>query len=201
MSGTVFIVDDDHAVRDALDWLLRSAGMSTACFASAEDFIAAYNNALSGVIVLDIRMTGMSGTELFDILLERSCGLPVIFLTGHGDVPLAVQALKKGAFDFLEKPFDETEFTGRVLAGLSLEASRRGRATETANVADRLAALTEREREVMQRIIAGKLNKVVADELQIAVRTVEVHRARIFSKMGVRSAVELAGLLASARAG
>ena len=193
----VYLIDDDAAVRDALAWLLRSCGLATHLYASAEEFLGSYQASMSGVVVLDIRMEGMSGLELFDRLLELDCPLPVIFLTGHGDVPQAVQALKKGAFDFLEKPFDENELTERVRAGLGREASRRGRAQGAANMADRLAGLTDREREIMARIVAGKLNKVIADELQIAVRTVEVHRARIFSKMGVRSAVELAGLLAS----
>ncbi|MBK6636916.1 MAG: response regulator transcription factor [Rhodocyclaceae bacterium] len=192
----VYLIDDDAAVRDALAWLLRSCGIGSQLYASAEEFLASYQPTMSGVIVLDIRMEGMSGLELFDRLLTLECPMPVIFLTGHGDVPQAVQALKKGAFDFLEKPFDENELTERVKAAISREAGRRGRAQEVANIADRLEGLTEREREIMTRIVAGKLNKVIADELQIAVRTVEVHRARIFSKMGVRSAVELAGLLA-----
>jgi two-component system, LuxR family, response regulator DctR len=194
---TVYLIDDDAAVRDALSWLLRSCAMSTQAWPSAEAFLTDYRPDMSGVIVLDIRMDGMSGIELFDRLIERHCPLPVIFLTGHGDVPQAVNALKKGAFDFLEKPFDDNELVVRVQAALVLETARQGRAQNVTQLADRLAGLTVRERAIMQRIIAGKLNKVIADELQIAMRTVEVHRARIFSKMGVRSAVELAGLLAA----
>jgi two-component system response regulator DctR len=186
------LVDDDAAIRDALGWLLRTSGIPSKSWESAEQFLNDYSAQMSGVIVLDIRMDGMSGIELFDILLERHCRMPVIFLTGHGDVPQAVQALKKGAFDFIEKPFNDNELTDRVNAGLQLDADRRQRDAGTHSVVEGMASLTEREREVMAGILAGKLNKIIADELQIAMRTVEVHRARIFSKMGVRSAVELA---------
>lgn len=195
-AGTVYLVDDDSAIRDALAWLLRSCGIASREWASAEAFLVDYRADLRGVIVLDMRMEAMSGMELFDRLLELGCRMPVIFLTGHGDVPQAVAALKKGAFDFLEKPFDDNELTDRVRAALQLDAHRSDRPGGVADLAERLASLTEREREIMTRIVAGKLNKVIADELHIAMRTVEVHRARIFSKMGVRSAVELAGLLA-----
>jgi two-component system response regulator DctR len=193
--GIAFLVDDDAAIRDALAWLLRSRNIASRAWEGGEAFLADYHTELRGVIVLDIRMTGMSGLELFDRLLERNCRLPVIFLTGHGDVPQAVQALKKGAFDFIEKPFNDNELTDRVLAALDLEASLHGQAAGSADLSERIASLTEREREIMRRILAGKLNKVIADDLQIAMRTVEVHRARIFAKMGVRSAVELAQLL------
>lgn len=193
--GLAFLVDDDAAIRDALAWLLRSRNIASRAWESGEAFLADYSNDLRGVVVLDIRMTGMSGLELFDRLLERGCHLPVIFLTGHGDVPQAVQALKKGAFDFLEKPFKDNELTDRVMAALEREASAHGKAAGSANLSERVTSLTGREREIMQRILAGKLNKIIADELQIAMRTVEVHRARIFAKMGVRSAVELAQLL------
>jgi two-component system response regulator DctR len=186
------LIDDDDAIRDALGWLLRTRGIPSKPWESAEQFLNDYSAQMSGVIVLDIRMDGMSGIELFDILLERHCRMPVIFLTGHGDVPQAVQALKKGAFDFIEKPFNDNELTDRVSAGLQHDADRRQRDAGTSSVVEGMASLTEREREVMAGILAGKLNKVIADELQIAMRTVEVHRARIFSKMGVRSAVELA---------
>ncbi len=149
------------------------------------------------LILLDVRMPDMSGATLFDTLAARGLTrrIPVIFLTGHGDVPMAVEALKRGAFDFFEKPFSDNALVDRVIAALELAAARRLQDRTQAALADRLAELTQREREVMDRILAGKLNKVIADELQISMRTVEVHRARLFAKMGVRSAVELANLL------
>ncbi len=187
-----FLVDDDDAIRDALAWLLRSRSIPTREWSSAEAFLADYDAAMSGCLILDIRMTGMTGIELFDRLQGLGCAMPAIFLTGHGDVPLAVRALKQGAFDFIEKPFNDNELADRVIEALQFEESRRWRDGERALVEAKIATLTEREREVMAAILAGKLNKVIADELQIAMRTVEVHRARIFDKMGVRSAVELA---------
>jgi two-component system response regulator DctR len=195
-TGLAYLVDDDAAIRDALAWLLRSRGVHSRAWPSAEAFLADYRDDMSGCLLLDIRMVGMTGTELFDHLLERGCTMPVIFLTGHGDVPLAVKALKRGAFDFIEKPFNDNELADRVIEALRHEESRRWQDGMRAEVGERLASLTEREREVMASILAGKLNKVIADELQIAMRTVEVHRARIFDKMGVRSAVELAQRLA-----
>lgn len=187
-----YLVDDDAAIRDALAWLLRSRSIPTHDWSSAEAFLADYDAAMSGCLILDIRMTGMTGIELFDRLQGLGCAMPVIFLTGHGDVPLAVRALKQGAFDFIEKPFNDNELADRVIEALQFEESRRWRDGERARVEEKIATLTEREREVMAAILSGKLNKVIADELQIAMRTVEVHRARIFDKMGVRSAVELA---------
>ena len=195
-TGLAHLVDDDAAIRDALAWLLRSRGVQSRAWPSAEAFLADYREDMSGCLLLDIRMVGMTGTELFDHLLERGCTMPVIFLTGHGDVPLAVKTLKRGAFDFIEKPFNDNELADRVIEALRHEESRRWQDGMRAEVGERLASLTEREREVMASILAGKLNKVIADELQIAMRTVEVHRARIFDKMGVRSAVELAQRLA-----
>ena len=195
--GTVFLVDDDAAIRDALAWLLRTRGIASRTFASAEALLADYSADWAGMLVLDIRMDGMSGSALFDELRARGCRLPVIFLTGHGDVPLAVNALKGGAFDFIEKPFNDNELVDRIASALEIDAARRQCEAGDAGTSARLATLTEREREVMQRILAGKLNKVIADELDIAMRTVEVHRARIFAKMGVRSAVELARRLAA----
>lgn len=193
MSANIaYLVDDDAAIRDALVWLLRSRGIAAQTWPSSEAFLADYAKEMSGCLILDIRMVGMTGIELYERLLSLGCTMPVIFLTGHGDVPLAVKALKHGAFDFIEKPFNDNELADRVIEALRHEESRRWRDADKAAVNERLAALTERELEVMAAILAGKLNKVIADELQIAMRTVEVHRARIFEKMGVRSAVELA---------
>lgn len=189
------IVDDDEAIRDALTWLFQSRGVATAAWPSGEAFLDAWRADLAGCLVLDIRMEGLSGLQVFDRLLEKGSRLPTIFLTGHGDVPLAVAALKKGAYDFLEKPFDDNELVDRVIAALAFDAGQRADQNREATLASRLAQLTAREKQVMDRILAGKMNKVIADELDIAMRTVEVHRARIFEKMAVKSAVELAQLL------
>ena len=189
------IVDDDEAIRDALEWLFKSRGVACACWPSAEAFLAAWRPAWRGCVVLDIRMAEMSGLECFDALRERESALPVIFITGHGDVPMAVQALKKGAFDFIEKPFDDNALVDVVIKALEADAQRQVVAASRDAVATRLAQLTPREREVMDLILAGKFNKVIADTLHISMRTVEVHRARVFEKMEVRSAVELAQLL------
>jgi two-component system, LuxR family, response regulator DctR len=199
MSGKAHIVDDDEAIRDALCWLFESRGVSTQSWPSAVGFLADYHPEMVGCLVLDIRMEGLSGLELFDQLLGRGCPMPVIFLTGHGDVPLAVAALKKGAYDFIEKPFNDNELVNRVLEALAIDKARRAAIASQASVASRLATLSTREREVMDLILCGKLNKVIADQLDIAIRTVEVHRAHVFEKMGVKSAVELAQLLAASR--
>ncbi|MFA6313017.1 MAG: response regulator [Sterolibacterium sp.] len=152
------IVDDDEAMRDALTWLLRSRQVSTATWASAESFLAAWQKNFRGCVILDIRMPGMSGLELFDQLQQRRCRLPVIFLTGHGDVPLAVAALKKGAYDFLEKPFDDNNLVDRVIAALDQDSARHNDQLISADIAARLAQLSPREREVMEHILAGKYN-------------------------------------------
>jgi two-component system response regulator DctR len=199
IDAVVHVVDDDEAIRDALSWLLRSRGLASRTWPSAEEFLAGFSGATSGCLVLDVRMEGMSGVELFDRLLALGARLPVIFLTGHGDVPLAVAALKKGAFDFVEKPFNDNELVDKIVAAMGHDRAQRERLESEASVAARLAALSARERQVMERVLAGDYNKTIADELGIAVRTVEVHRARIFEKMGVRSAVELAQLLAPKR--
>lgn len=193
---TAHIVDDDEAIRDALAWLFQTRGVEAATWPSGEAFLQAYRSDMTGCIVLDIRMDGMSGLECFDQLLERECSMPVVFLTGHGDVPMAVAALKKGAYDFIEKPFNDNDLVNVVISALERDALQRASQASRAGIDQRLAELTPREREVMDLVLAGKLNKRIADELQIAMRTVEVHRARIFEKMGVRSAVELAQLLA-----
>jgi two-component system response regulator DctR len=192
----VHVVDDDEAIRDALAWLLKSRGLAARCWGSAEAFLSDWDPGMRGCLLLDIRMEGMSGVELFDRLRAAGCALPVIFLTGHGDVPLAVAALKAGAFDFVEKPSNDNDLVDRVLAAMARDAEGRAAVESAAGVEERLATLTARERQVMDRVLAGDFNKNIADALGIAVRTVEVHRARVFEKMGVRSAVELAGLLA-----
>ena len=197
MMHTVYLVDDDEAIRDSLSWLLQSRSLQCQTYSSAESFLAAWTPELCGCLLLDIRMREMSGLELFDRLLERGNRLPVIFLTGHGDVPMAVGALKKDAFDFVEKPFDDNQLVNRVLEAVELDNSRRATAASSDSLNERLTRLTTRERQVMELILAGKFNKVVADELQISMRTVEVHRANLFEKMGVRTAVELSQLMSS----
>jgi two-component system response regulator DctR len=198
-TGIAHIVDDDDAIRDALGWLLRTRGVTSQSWSSAEAFLGHYHSEMDGCLVLDVRMSGMSGIELFDRLLAMGCAMPTLFLTGHGDIPLAVQALKKGAFDFIEKPCNDNDLVDRVIAALQLNHEQRKHAASTASIDTRLRSLTQREREVMDRILAGQYNKVIAAELNIAMRTVEVHRARIFEKMAVKSAVELAQLLAGSQ--
>ena len=195
----VHVVDDDAAIRDSLDWLFRSRGLTVRLWDSGEAFLAAWSPATRGCVVLDVRMHGLSGLDVLDRLAERGSLLPVVVLTGHGDVPVAVQSLKKGAIDFLEKPFDGATLVDRVLAAFELEARRTAVAATARALEERLASLSAREREVMDRMLDGMLNKQIADDLGIAMRTVEVHRARILEKFAVRSAVELAGRLADLR--
>ena len=190
------IVDDEEAVRDALAWLAQSRAIPARCHASAQAFLDDVNGQFDAggeCVLLDVRMPDMNGVGVFDQLSARglTARLPVIFLTGHGDVPMAVDTLKRGAFDFFEKPFNDNQLMDRVQEAL---ASSRV-AGEAAVVQARLASLSVREREVLDLILAGKMNKVVADKLGISMRTVEVHRAHILDKMQVKTAVELAGLL------
>lgn len=191
------IVDDEEVIRDALLWLAQSRAIPARAHDSAASFLAALDSlgfdAGGDCLLLDVRMPQTSGGALFDILAARGLigRLPVIFLTGHGDVPMAVDTLKRGAFDFFEKPFNDNKLMDRVQEALA--ASRE--ASAQAQVQERLASLSAREREVLNLILAGKMNKVIADELGISMRTVEVHRAHIFEKMQVKTAVELAGLL------
>ena len=201
----VYLVDDEDVVREALAWLLRSRRLLSEGFASAEAFetmlaprLAAATSAgwptSPSCLVLDVRMPGTSGLALFERLAERGLlqALPVIFLTGHGDVPTAVAAVKRGAFDFVEKPFSDNALVDRVEQALAQSTQAILRRRDRVTLEQHLAELTEREREVMERVIDGRPNKLIADELNISVRTVEVHRARVFEKMDVKSAVELA---------
>lgn len=195
-TSCVYIVDDDEAIRDALVWLLQSRDVTARAFASAEAFLTLWTPDTAGCLLLDIRMDGMSGLALFDRLRDAGNRMPVIFLTGHGDVPIAVASLKKGAHDFVEKPFNDNELVDRIIGALELDASRRNQNCARQDAAQRLASLSPRERQVMERIIDGKLNKIIADELAISMRTVEMHRAHVFEKMGVKNSVELARMLA-----
>jgi two-component system response regulator DctR len=191
-----YIIDDDEAICDALTWQFRTRGIECMSWSSAEDFLREWRPDWCGCIVLDIRLKGMNGLACFDILLENHCLLPVIFITSHGDIQMAVGTLKKGAFDFVEKPFNYNELADRVLAAFEADAERRRALTDRDTVEQRLATLTGREREVMGLILEGRYNKVIANQLAISMRTVEAHRSHIFNKMHVRSAVELAQLLA-----
>ena len=205
-NATVYIVDDDAEVREALAWLLRSRRVLSEAFASAEAFETMLaERSASGLmqrqpccLLLDVRMPGgMSGLALFDKMVERgdTAGMPVIFLTGHADVPTAVATVRRGAFDFCEKPFSDNQLVDRIQAALELSARHIEACRARHELQDRLADLTDRERDVMRLVVEGLPNKLIADQLDISVRTVEVHRARVFDKMQVKSAVELANLL------
>ncbi|HVK95500.1 MAG TPA: response regulator [Noviherbaspirillum sp.] len=194
----LYIVDDEEVIRDSLLWLARSRAIAALAYASGTALLAALDQVErfdpeGACLLLDVRMPGISGAALFDTLSTRGLTqrLPVIFLTGHGDVPMAVDTLKRGAFDFFEKPFNDNQLMDRVQEALA--ASRE--AGVVAEVHARLALLSAREREVLDLILVGKMNKVIADDLGISMRTVEVHRAHIFDKMNVKTAVELARLL------
>jgi two-component system response regulator DctR len=205
----IYLVDDEDVVRDALGWLLRSRRLLSEAFASAEAFEAMLDarpeRALGwpdapSCLLLDVRMPGMSGLALFERLIERGvCGtgaaLPVIFLTGHGDVPTAVAAVKRGAFDFVEKPFSDNTLVDRIEQALLISGQSIAARQQLGHLAQRMAELTEREREVMSLVVQALPNKLIADQLHISVRTVEVHRARVFEKMNVKSAVELSNVL------
>ena len=189
------LVDDDEAIRDALAWLLKSRGIQCTTYDCAETFLSAWTPKVAGCVIIDMRMPGMSGLDCFDLLGERQSTLPVIFLTGHGDVPLAVATLKKGAFDFFEKPFNDNDLATSVRDAMDLDARQRAASATVDSVNSRLSTLTARERQIMELVLLGKFNKVIADELNISMRTVEVHRANLFDKMKVKTAVELANLL------
>jgi two-component system response regulator DctR len=202
LPATVYLVDDDASVRDALAWLLRSRRLMSELFDSAETFGAylarpGFEIREPSCVLLDVRMGALSGLALFDRMIRQGLlpTLPVIFLTGHADVPTAVDAVKRGAFDFFEKPFSDNALVDRIEQALAQSGAALAERAQQREVQARLGSLTEREHEIMQRVIAGLANKQIADELAISVRTVEVHRARVFDKMAVKSAVELANLL------
>ena len=200
-NATVYIVDDDAGVRDALAWLLRSRRLLSESFDSAEAFDARISSQFAvtspSCVLLDVRMAGLSGLAMFEKLIGYGLQptLPVIFLTGHADVPTAVAAVKQGAFDFCEKPFSDNALVDRIVQALAHSAAALAQHSESSGRQARLDGLTEREKAVMRLVVDGLPNKLVADQLDISVRTVEVHRARVFDKMGVKSAVELVNLL------
>ena len=184
---TVHVVDDDYAVRDSLSMLFRNAGLAVRAYASALEFLGQTLPALPACLVLDIRMPGMSGTALHDALADRGSALPVIFITGHGDIPTAVEAVKKGAYDFIEKPFDDYQLLNQVLNALEHPHPESGALPPPAS----LEQLSAREQQVLRQVLVGKPSRQIADELHISVRTVEFHRARIMQKLAVRSTAEL----------
>ncbi|MGV0982967.1 MAG: response regulator transcription factor [Limnohabitans sp.] len=204
--STVYIVDDDVSVREGMAWLLRTRRLLSESFDSAEAFLAmleksadpsAHPTMQAACILLDVRMPGMSGLALFEQLLANGIAQswPVIFLTGHADVPTAVDSVKRGAFDFCEKPFSDNALVDRIEQALNLSHERLAARQQQNQLQSQLSELTERERDVMRLVVEGLPNKLIADQLDISVRTVEVHRARVFDKMDVKSAVELANLL------
>ena len=187
----VYVIDDDDAVRHSLEFLLRAAGINVCCFDSAKAFLAALPDITSGCIVTDVRMPDISGIDLLRKVKERNLELPVIVVTGHGDISLAVEAMKIGAVDFLEKPFDDDQLIAAVRASLSGTADTAARNAELAQVHDKLAALSNREREVLDGLVAGKANKVIAFDLGISPRTVEIYRANLMTKMAANSLSDL----------
>lgn len=188
---TVFVVDDDDAVRDSLAMLLRSVGLPVEAFDSGIGFLERFRPEMSGCLVLDIRMPKMSGLEVQQRLRELGARLPVIFITGHGDIPMAVQAIKEGAADFIQKPFRDQDLLDRIHSALAEDSRLRSEDTQRSGLAAHYASLTEREREVMGMVVAGKANKVIALDLNLSQRTVEIHRARVMEKMEARSLADL----------
>lgn len=191
----VYIVDDDEAIRDSLRWLLEAKGFLVETYASAEQFLAAYRWDYPGCLILDVRMPGMTGLELYEKLTSLNYCLPVVFVTGHGDVPMAVNAVKMGAVDFIEKPFKDQELVDLIQRCLVLDAQCRGRVHKSAAIRACLEQLTPREREVMDLVVTGQHNKIIADRLGISIKTVEAHRARVMEKMGAKSVADLVQLV------
>jgi two-component system response regulator TtrR len=195
MPPTAYVVDDDESIRTLWRWLLESNGIAVQTFATAKEFIDAYRHGGPGCLVLDLRLPGMSGLELQEHLKRDGIEIPIVFVSGHGDVPTAVSAIKSGAVDFIQKPFSYREVLTIIRRAFERDAEIRERRARRSYVAERLATLTDREREVMQRVIEGKLNKVIADELDISVKTVEFHRAKVMEKMGADSVAGLVQLM------
>ena len=188
---TVYIVDDDQSIRHAMEFLMRSVGIDYAIFHSADDFLGKYSNELAGCLLLDIRMPGLGGLELQDKLIEMGSTLPIIFITGHGDVPMAVEAMQKGAVDFIQKPFRDQELLERIGTAMQADRERRSEQRLKADIRERISKLTKREKEVLDLVVTGKPNKVIAYELGVSQRTVEIHRARVMEKMQARSLADL----------
>ncbi|MEW8012952.1 MAG: response regulator transcription factor [Candidatus Thiodiazotropha sp.] len=195
---TVFVVDDDQAMRNSLKWLIESVSMQVETFESADAFIKSYYPGRSGCLLLDVRMPGMSGLELQEYLRANQIAIPVIIITGHGDVPMAVRAMKSGAVDFIEKPFNDELLLESIRYALALDVKQRDMQKQRAEIATRLARLTPREHEVMVMVTNGKANKEIASSLGVSAKTVEAHRARVMEKMQANSLAELVRMAISA---
>jgi FixJ family two-component response regulator len=188
---TAYVVDDDESIRTLWRWLMESNGIAVKTFATAAEFIESYRSGDAGCLVLDLKLPGMSGLELQEYLNRKDIEIPIVFVTGYGDVPAAVSALKGGAVDFVQKPFGHREVLSIIEKAFQRDAEIREKHARLSIVASRLATLTEREHEVLQRVIEGKPNKIIAGELDISMKTVEFHRAKVMEKMGVTSVAEL----------
>jgi FixJ family two-component response regulator len=198
---TVFVIDDDESIRELLIWLMKRNSIRAEAFPNAKSFLKAYRPGAPGCLILDLYMPGMSGLDLQRYLKEAGIEMPVIFLSGRADVPKAVAAVKSGAIDFIEKPFDYRQIVELVRECLRRDAAARQGREEARSRAERLATLTQREREVLERVIAGKVNRLIAEEMQISIKTVEAHRARIMEKLAVDSVAELVQATMGARGG
>ncbi|WP_166264527.1 response regulator FixJ [Marinobacter caseinilyticus] len=196
---TVYVVEDDEAVRDSLELLLKSAKQAVKTYRTANAFLTEYSEKMAGCIVLDIRMPGMDGMELQKKLNDRHSILPIIFVTGHGDVPMAVDAMKEGAVDFIQKPYREEALLEKIEAALAQDKEQRKTLGEKQEIVRRVKTLTPRESEIMDRMIAGQANKVIAIELEISQRTVEIHRSRVMHKMGTHSLAHLVRMVLSVK--
>jgi RNA polymerase sigma factor (sigma-70 family) len=186
-----FVVDDDEAVRDSLRLLLKAAGVTSRCYDSAEAFLTDFRPDEYGCLVLDIRMPGMSGLELQEVLHERNVALPIVFITAHGDVPMAVEAVRRGAVDFIQKPFDDEILVEKVADALSSSERQHEEKLERNEIRRRVDSLTAREHQVMTQVVQGKANKVIASDLGVSQRTVEIHRSRVMEKMQAASLAQL----------
>jgi len=198
IEATVYLVEDDEAVRDSLQMVLESVGHQVVSYSRADTFLEDYTTEMAGCMVLDIRMPGMNGMELQRQLNSRNSILPIIFVTGHGDVPMAVDAMQRGAVDFVQKPYREEELLGKIQQAIAADAENRADLEEKHKIRAKLADLTPRESQVMELMIEGKANKVIAYDLDISQRTVEIHRARVMEKMGVRSLAHLVRMVMAA---
>jgi len=192
---TVFVVDDDEAVRGSLRLLLKSVGLAATALPSAQEFLAKYDPEQPGCLVLDVRMPGMSGLDLQEQLNMRGAIIPVIFITGHGDIPMAVEAMQQGAFDFLQKPFRDQDLIDRIQRALAKDKANRAELSERSRVRERFESLTPREREVLDLVTSGKPNKIMAADLGVSQRTVEIHRARVMEKMNASSLAQLVRMM------
>jgi FixJ family two-component response regulator len=196
--ATVFVVDDDEAVRTSLRLLLKSVGLPVETFASAQEFLDQFDPNRAGCLVLDIRMPGMSGLELQQQLNDRHSIMPIVFITGHGDVPMAVEAMQAGAVDFIQKPFRDQDLIDRINRALEKDREMRAALRERDEIRRRMSQLTPREREVLELVTQGKANKVIAGDLNVSQRTVEIHRARVMEKMGANSLAHLVRMVIEA---